>query len=221
MINKFKDRIIRIFRKYSLPRWLVFLIDSVIVLATFMFACMLRFNLVISAIKPELAWRQGLLVLGLYAIVMLIVKSYSGLIRQTTIKDTFNIIITTTVSTATLIIIDFINRKSGQIPLFNIPLSILLIHYGIVTIILIFFRVFIKMFYEFASQQQGKEKTLSYTVQEKWVLLLERMIDGEARSGLRAAVMIDDNWRLQGKKVDGIQVYSQAILTRISPCGTE
>jgi len=213
MINKFKDRIIRIFRKYSLPRWLVFLIDSVIVLATFMFACMLRFNLVISAIKPELAWRQGLLVLGLYAIVMLIVKSYSGLIRQTTIKDTFNIIITTTVSTATLIIIDFINRKFGQIPLFNIPLSILLIHYGIVTIILIFFRVFIKMFYEFASSTTRERKNVIIYGAGEMGVTVKRMIDGEARSGLRAAVMIDDNWRLQGKKVDGIQVYSQAILT--------
>jgi FlaA1/EpsC-like NDP-sugar epimerase len=144
---------------------------------------------------------------------MLIIKSYAGLIRQTTIKDTFNIFITTTIASAILVGISLINRRILNFPIFNIPLSILLIHYGIVTVVLIFFRIFIKMFYEFASSTTRERKNVIIYGAGEMGVTVKRMIESEARSGLRVAALIDDNWRLQGKKVDGIKVYSQAILT--------
>ena len=166
-----------------------------------------------SSIRSELALDQSLIVLVVYAALMLIVKSYSGLIRQTTIRDTFNIIITTSVSTVILIAVSLSVRKFGNTSLLNIPLSVLLIHYGVVTVSLIFFRVFIKMFYEFASAS-GKERrnVIIYGAGEMG-LTVKKMIEGDDRSGFRISAFIDDNWRIQGKKIDGIPVYSQNILT--------
>lgn len=213
MINKFKSQVIKVFRRHSLPRWMVFIIDSGTVFFTFLFAYLLRFNLIMSAFRLEQAWKHGLIALTVYVIIMLIVKSYTGLIRQTTIKDTFNIFITTSISTVILVAITLVNRQTGINQLLNIPLSIILIHYGIVTVILIFFRVFIKMFYEFASSTTRERRNVIIYGAGEMGVTVKRMIDGEARSGLRVTAMIDDNWRLQGKKVDGIKVYSQAILT--------
>jgi len=213
MINKFKSQAVQIFRTHSLPRWLVFLIDISTVLVSFMFAYLLRFNLVVKAFSLTQAFHQALFVLLVYAIIMIILKSYAGLIRQTTIRDTFTIFVTTTISTAILLGLSLLDREAGWGKLLNIPISIILIHYGIVTVILIFFRVFIKMFYEFASSSVRERKNVIIYGAGDMGVTVKRMIESDTRSGFRIAALIDDNWRIQGKKVDGIPVYSQAILT--------
>ena len=76
MINRFKSQVIQIFRTHSLPRWLVFLIDTSTVLITFLFAYLLRFNLVVKAFSFAQAFHQALFVLLVYAIIMIILKSY-------------------------------------------------------------------------------------------------------------------------------------------------
>jgi FlaA1/EpsC-like NDP-sugar epimerase len=213
MINKFKSQVVSIFRKHSLPRWLVFIIDTATVLISFFFAYLLRFNLVLKAFSFTLAFHQALFALAVFASIMILLKSYAGLIRQTTIRDTFTILITTTISSGLLFLISLLDRKVNLGPLLNIPLSIILIHYGIVTVILTFFRVFIKMFYEFASTSARERKNVIIYGAGEMGITVKRMIDSDARSGFRISALIDDNWRIQGKKVDGIPVYSQAILT--------
>jgi|WetSurSiteA1Bulk_404760.scaffolds.fasta_scaffold00362_10 FlaA1/EpsC-like NDP-sugar epimerase len=212
MINTFRSRITQIFKKHSLPRWLVFLIDSGTILLTFLFSYLLRFNLVMGAFSLDRAWNQALFVLLIYVIVMLFIKSYAGLIRQTTIKDTFKIFLTTTISSIFLLSVSLLGREFNWALFFNIPISILLIHYGIATVILIFFRVFIKMFYEFASASRLERKNVIIYGAGEMGLVVKKMIESDNRSGLRVSALIDDNWKLQGKHVDGTSVYSQAIL---------
>src|SRR5664280_793613 len=109
MINKFKSQATQIFRTHSLPRWLVFVIDNATVLFSFLFAYLLRFNLVMKAFSFTQAFQQALFVLFVYAIIMIILKSYAGLIRQTTIRDTFIIILTTTISSAIIFVLSLLD----------------------------------------------------------------------------------------------------------------
>ncbi|MBA4322767.1 MAG: hypothetical protein C0408_08120, partial [Odoribacter sp.] len=213
MINTFKSTVIQVFRKHSLPRWLVLVIDAGAVFITFLFAYLLRFNLVLGEVRFDMAISQGYFVLGVYFVFMLIFKSYSGLIRHTTIKDTFNLFLTTTSSIIVLFLISLLDRNMGWASLFNVPLSILLIHYGIITVVMFFFRVFIKMFYEFASSSTRERRNVIIFGAGEMGIIVKRVIEGDVRSGYRITALIDDNWKLQGKKVDGINVYSDAILT--------
>jgi FlaA1/EpsC-like NDP-sugar epimerase len=213
MINKFKSQVTQIFRKHSLPRWVVFMIDSLAVFVTFLFAYLLRFNLILGDVSFDVAFKRAYLVLGAYIIFMVIFKSFAGLIRHTTIKDTFNIFLTTTSSVIVLFLMSLLDRNLGWPPLFNIPISILLIHYGIITVFMFFFRVFIKMFYEFASSSSRERKNVIIYGAGEMGIIVKRVIEGDMRSGYKIVALIDDNWKLQGKKVDGIKVYSQAILT--------
>jgi len=214
MINKFRKQIITIFRKYSLPRWLVLTIDSAVVYATFLFAYLLRFNLVIPEVRIDTALSQAWIVLGVYLIFMLIFKSYSGLIRHTTIKDAFTLFLTTTLSLIVLLGLSLSGRTFELPEVFNIPLSILMIHYGIVNVFMFFFRVFIKMFYEFASASTRERKNVIIYGAGEMGIIVKRIIESDARSGYRIVALLDDNWRIQGKKVDGVRVYSQAILSQ-------
>lgn len=191
---------------------MVFAIDTGAVFVTFLFSYLLRFNLVMSAVRFDLAVNQAWIVTGVYVFWMLIFKPYAGLIRHTTIKDTFNLFLTTTFSMATLMLVSMLERNLGWPDLFNIPLSILMIHFGAVTVMMFFFRVFIKMFYEFASSQSRERKNVIIYGAGEMGLVVKKVIESDARSGYRIVALMDDNWRIQGKKVEGIRVFSQAIL---------
>ena len=113
MINTFKYKTIQIFKKYSLPRWLVLVIDITAVFLTFLLAYLLRFNLVLHSFNMQQAVNQAFFVSAIYLGFMLIYKSYSGLIRQTTVKDTFIIAVTNTTAFMSLMIVAMISRKMG------------------------------------------------------------------------------------------------------------
>ena len=214
MINRLKLRTIQIFRNYSLPRWFVLVIDLSAVFLTFLFAYLLRYNLQPDTFSWAFAVKQDLLVCLVYMFFMLLFKSYSGLIRQTTIKDTFIIAVTNTIALAILLIITLYTRKVNSESFFNISMSILMIHYGMVTVALIFFRVFIKMFYVFVSVPSSSRKSVLIYGSGETGIMVKRVIESDPRSGYQLRGFIDDDIKLQGKKVDGYPVFSKRVLTK-------
>jgi Predicted nucleoside-diphosphate sugar epimerases len=214
MIEAFRGKIIKVFKNHSLPRWLVFLIDSGTVFFSFLIAYMLRYNFEVYTFEISTAFRQAFLVLVVYAIFILVFKSYSGMIRHTTIRDTYKIIVANFSALIVLFFVTYMSRKNDWIPVFNIPLSILLIHSGAVTILLFFFRVFVKIFYEFASSSSHDRKNVLIYGSGEMGILVKRLIEGDPKNIYRLKGFIDDDKKIQGKKVDGYQVFSRQVLTK-------
>jgi FlaA1/EpsC-like NDP-sugar epimerase len=212
MIKRFKHRTTQIFKNHSLPRWLVLVLDITTVFITFIFAYLLRYNFESYKFSWSLSLYQAMLVCSVYFAFMLILKSYSGLIRQTTIRDTFIIAVISTVTLAFFVVLTLITRNLGLPNLFNIPYSVLMIHFGIVTVALIFFRIFIKMFYNFVSAQaSNRKKVLIYGTGEIGIMV-KRIISNDPKSKYQLSGFIDNNPKLHGKKVDGYPVFSNNVL---------
>lgn len=214
MINKLKYWVIQIFRDHSLPRWVVLALDLTAVYITFMFAYLLRYNLEPFAFSAGMALRQGLFVSAVYLGFMLLYKSYSGLIRQTTIKDTFVLGVTTTSALFMLYIVTYLSRSISIENFFNISFAILTIHYVTVTVSLTFFRVLIKMFYVFVSVPTSNKKNVLIYGSGNTGLIVRRVIQSDPRSAYQLKGFIDDNIKLKGKKVDGYPVFPRKVLTK-------
>jgi FlaA1/EpsC-like NDP-sugar epimerase len=214
MINAFKGRLFELFRNHSLPRWLVLLIDMSVVYFSFLIAYMLRFNFMVYTFEISVAFRQALIVLFVYTIFMLVFKSYSGMIRHTTIRDTYKLILTTFASLALLFPVTLLTRENEWSSLYNIPLSILVIHSAAVTLLLFFFRVSVKIFYEFASSTSHDKKNVIIYGSGDMGIVVRRVIEGDTTGQYRVKCFIDDDRKIQGKKVNGYPVYSRKILTK-------
>lgn len=214
MIESLKGRVIKVFKNHSLPRWLVFLIDSGTVFFSFLVAYMLRYNFEVYTFDLSVAWKQAYYVLVIYAVFILIFKSYAGMIRHTTIRDTYKIIIANGCSLVVLFAATILSRRFEWNAVFNIPLSILLIHSGAVTMLLFFFRVFVKIFYEFASSSTKVRKNVLIYGSGEMGILVKRLIEGDPKNQYRLKGFIDDDKKIQGKKVDGYEVLSRQVLTR-------
>lgn len=213
MINRLKYSIIQFFKKHSLPRWLVLLIDITTVCVTFLFAYLLRYNFETFTFKWSLTFYHAMLVTLVYTLFMLLYKSYSGLIRQTTIKDTFILAVTNTTAIFFIIILTLLSRLFEWNEILNVSISILMIHYGIVTVSLIFFRIFIKMFYVFVSVPNSKRRNVLIYGSGETGIIVKRVIESDPNNEFQIRGFIDDNRKLQGKKVDGYPVFSMSILS--------
>ncbi len=212
--NKLRSKARIVFRKYSLPRWLVLLFDESTVFLTFIFAYLLRFNFEAQVVDFVLVFKQSLVVLTVFGGFELVFRSFAGLIRHTTIRDIFNITLTTSFSLISLLILTQLSRHAGLNKMFNIPLSILLIHFVSITAILFFSRILIKMFYEMVSVKPvGKKKVIIFGAGAMGVLV-KRVILSDPTTEYQIVAFADNNRVLQRKNLNGIPVFSPRNLSR-------
>jgi FlaA1/EpsC-like NDP-sugar epimerase len=215
MIDSIKTRLIKIFKNHSLPRWLVLFIDMSVVFFSFLIAYILRYNFEVFSFDTSLAFRQAFIVLAVYTLFMLLFQSYAGMIRHATLKDTYKIIFSSSAALAALIAITlFCRYNEWRDTDFNLPMTILIIHFGAVSVFLIFFRVFVKIFYEFAfAIPRDRKNVLIYGSGDMGVIV-KKIIEGDPKSEYKVFGFIDDDRKLQGKKVNGSPVYSRKVLTK-------
>ena len=194
---------------------MVLFIDLSVVWASFLVAYILRYNFEVSPFEVPEALKQSLIVLGLYLIFMVLFQSYAGMIRHTTLKDTYKIIFTTISATVVLFAITVFSRKFlVEESVFNIPLSVLIIQAGAVVVLLFCFRVMVKMFYEFAISTSHEKKNVLIYGSGDMGIVVKRVIEGDTKGQYRIKGFIDDDKKIQGKRVDGYPVYSRHVLTK-------
>jgi len=199
---------------YSLPRWLLFLHDNLMVFLTFIFAYFLRYNLVTDHFPTDHAIIHGFAAITVYSVFSLIFKSYAGLIRHTTLTDISLVFVTTSVSAFALSILSVVSRTLSLSDHLIVPISIILIHYVLITVILFFMRISIKMFFVFVTKASGTEckRVLIFGAGEMG-FIVKRLILSDPRSGFSVFGFLDDNRNLQGKKINGIPVFRPGILS--------
>lgn len=214
MLETLKNRLFLMFRNHSLPRWMVLFLDMGFVYFSFLIAYILRYNFELYTYEVSLSLKQAFFVLAVYALFMLLFKSYTGMIRHTTIKDTYKIIFSSSSALIVLILLTLMSRYYSWSAFYNIPLSILLIHFGAVVMLLFLFRVSVKFFYEFATSVPKDRKNVLIYGSGETGIIVKRVIEGDPKSEYKLSGFIDDDRKLQGKLVDGSPVYSRKVLKK-------
>jgi len=203
-----------IFHKYSVPRWMLFTHDITAVFITFLLAYLLRFNLVIQ----DTTWNEvivhGLITLAVYTVSMIGFRSYSGLIRHTTLTDVTLVFAAASSATIVLLILILAEDAFNTSRLYRIPMSVVLIHYFLITVYLFVMRLSVKLLFRFttSSMKINVRKVLIYGAGEMG-FVVKRVLMSDPRGDFYVAGFIDDNRMLQGKKINGIQTFGPDILS--------
>lgn len=212
--ERVREKASDIFRRYSVPRWMLFMHDTTVVFITFLAAYILRFNMVLGDLEWAEALSHSVLTALIYVLIILITKSYAGLIRHTTLTDISLVFVSTTSSAFILIILSLILRSFNVTQLLVIPISVILIHYVLITVALFFMRVSVKMLFRFATSsiKHTNKLVLIYGAGDMG-FIVKRVLLSDPRGGFKVFGFIDDSRRLQGKKINGIQVFNPDILS--------
>lgn len=156
---------------------------------------------------------HSIIALVVYTLPILLLRSYTGLLRHTTLTDVSLVFVSNTISVTALIFLTLIARFLKLHEIFAIPISIALIHYVLLTTYLFFMRVSVKVMFVFAiSPTNSYRKRVFIFGAGEMGFIVKRVLLSDPRDGYLVAGFIDDNRKLHGKKINGIPVFSPDIL---------
>lgn len=191
-----------------LPKWIILIIDLSIVLAVLIISYYF-YSLLNIQFYPTLTLGSRLLIFFLvYFFYFLIFKTYSGIVRFSTLKDAFRILIAVFSSYTTLLLINFAYFVLyGSYIFVSITLLITTIFsfFG-----LLLFRIFVKITFEILNKNQDvtSHNTVVIGVNSSTIALAEAFIQ-DPNSPYKLLFFVDKNKLLHGKKILGVPIISK------------
>jgi FlaA1/EpsC-like NDP-sugar epimerase len=194
-----------ILSRQNMPRWLIFLIDILFVLFAVILAYMVRFNFHVPADQIKL-WPQVFsVVLAVRAISFILFRTYAGIIRYTSTEDAVRIFLVVIGGSMLFGVINvifyyFINER------FIIPFSIIVIEFMTVVLLLITFRIVVKIAYlEMVNPAGAKTKVIIFGAGEAG-LITKRVLDRDLGIRYKVIAFIDEDKNKWGKKLEGVDI---------------
>ncbi len=200
-------------------RWIVILIDIVLLNAAIILANILRFDFVITALTEYLISFQMIAVTITGFASLLITGSHRGIIRHTSQSDSIRIVKAVTLTVLLVASVNYslmlLSNFGSRLPLWGIenhrliPNSVLLILFPIALFLLLFFRMSIKLSYYCITWMEKVEKinVLIYGAGKEGIIVMHT-ISGVQSSPLRVVGFMDDHPGKIGKSIQGIDVYN-------------
>jgi len=160
-------------------------------------------------------------VLVVNATLLLTLKSYSGVVRYTTLEDAKRILLLTLLSSFCFLLID--GLVPHESPKYLFPISVVAIYFFCANFSLLAYRVIIKTIYE--NLFTLRRKTIKATIFNASFegMLAKRMFSSNERSAIKIVSFLDDNPKLINKKIEGVPVYScsKSSIARLKKEGVE
>ncbi|MBK7184216.1 MAG: polysaccharide biosynthesis protein [Bacteroidetes bacterium] len=190
----------------NMPRWVIFFIDMGISLFSLVLAYLVRFNFSIPQLAIDDFPFVFSVVLGIRAISFFFSKTYQGIVKYTSSKDSQRIFVVLTIGSVCFVLINlifyyFINEK------FPIPFSIIIIDYMATTFLMISLRVMFKALYqELTNPNKEKRSVIIFGAGESGIIT-KRTLDRDAGTKYKVLGFIDDDKKKQGKKLESVSIY--------------
>ncbi|MDY7394188.1 nucleoside-diphosphate sugar epimerase/dehydratase [Aureibaculum sp. 2210JD6-5] len=199
--------------KLNVSRWVVLLIDIVLVVQCFIFAYLIVFNFQLNFQRFGF-FSQIILVSVVSLICFLIVGSYRGTVRQTGIKDAQNIFYAVSLLFIALLIITLVDRNYNFTQRFAVPFRVITVNYLLNIIILIASRYIFKRFIQRVLMAYKPPKnTLIYGAGDSGMLTYTA-INSDINNSANIVGFIDDDKKKRGKKYNRVKVYSSEDITK-------
>lgn len=206
-------RIYSIFSRINiLPRWIIVLIDLVVLFSSAFLANLLRFNFLIT---PNLFWdytRSSFFFALAGLLSIWITRSYMGIVRYTGLRDGLRIIYMLTLTVSLLTVLNGIVRMTWAAH-YLIPFSVLLIAYGISFLLLFNYRLLVKnIFSVYSKHKRSKRKNVLIYGAGKIGINVRSMLESSQLYNVLG--FIDESVYKAGKNIDGLQVlpFSENVL---------
>lgn len=189
----------------NIPRWIIFFIDLFTCFVSLIIAYLVRFNFSI----PDLAIKDFPLVfgvvLGVRALSFLISKTYKGIVKHTSSKDSQRIFAVVTLGSVFFVLVNAV-FYFGVNNTFPIPFSIIIIDYMSTLFLMITLRVLFKALYtEIVHPYSEKSKVIIFGAGESGIIT-KRTLDRDAGLKYKVLAFIDDDQKKEGKILEGIPI---------------
>jgi FlaA1/EpsC-like NDP-sugar epimerase len=212
-------RLFSLFWQYNLPRWSILIIDVLVCAFALTLAFALRFDFSFSSLP--LTDEQNLpyiyaTVLGIRFISFAVSKTYKGVVRYTSSRDTIRIFYVIVSGSVLVFLLNFFPIKYA-LGYYFIPNSVIIIDAFVSLFFLISSRLMVKALYsEIKNPSREKINVLIYGAGEAAVIT-KRTLDRDASIKYKVVGFVDDDTKKHGRSLEGVFIYGPdklAILIR-------
>ncbi len=199
------------FPDHHVPRWIILLIDTFLVMLALFTAYMLRFEFTI----PPVEVGPLLFAFPIYMMVritsFLIAETYASVVRYSGTEDSIRVlkaIVGGSILMGLLNPLKFYFWDSA----YFLPFTIVIIDAVLASVFMILFRLGAKMLYlEMRNPRSAKSAVVIYGAGESGVIT-KRTIDRDAASGYQVIAFFDDDLRKSGKRLEGAPILHTSSL---------
>ncbi len=188
-----------------LPRWIILLIDLVILFFAVLFGYLLRFDFDVERLFIENFSIGALLFMGSGLLAILITKSYAGIIRFTTIQDGLRIVYMATMATMITLIINLIYLNFD---VSIIPRSVIIISFFNTVIFLFSYRLIVKYVFSYFTNSIHKRINIVIFGAGQFGQITKQVVDHDTSSNSKVVAFLDDDPRKIGKVINGIKIFN-------------
>lgn len=199
--------------KYKVPRWSVFVLDTIIVVFSILTAYMLRFNFNIPSSEWEDFKIAFAIIFGVRILSFLVAKMHSGIIQYTSTRDATRIFIVLVLGSLLFVITNIISLQTNLLR-HLIPYSIIILEFITSLLFLVSYRVFVKIAYtELSKPHSGFTKVMIFGAGEAG-MITQRAMEVEGKAKVKIVGFFDDNQKKANQRLGGIPIYPAADLKK-------
>ncbi len=190
----------------NLPRVVILIIDLFIVVASVVLAYLLRFNFSVPDVEMEAFPKVLSYIVLIRLISFLIGRTFVGIIKYTSTEDVIRIFMTVFLGSLLFV---FTNLFTYYVlnGLFFIPFSIIIIDFISTVLILVAFRMVVKVAYMEMATPAGERSDIIIFGAGEAGLIAKRTLDKDASTHYRVVAFLDDKPGKVGKKLEGVTIY--------------
>lgn len=196
------------------PRWMIFIIDIVLAVASIGFAYLLRFSFSVPPNYVEKLPKVILVVLVIRTLSFILARVYSGIIRYTGTQDLVRIFAVNLSGSLIFVIINLVLRYIIDQP-HLIPYNIIIIDFAILSLLMASYRMLIKVaFIELNNPTRRRSDVIIFGAGDTG-LMAKRAIERDTRNKQKVIAFIDDNPSKHKKKMDNVIIHPLAKLDEL------
>ncbi len=192
------------------PRWLIILIDSLIIFHATFFAFFIRFNFNLDQIDRFQILPSVLVFVALTLVAMLLTRSYVGIVRHTNLNDLINMMKMLVLSHVFLFVAKQVNAIYEVVDsTYFIPFSVGLIASLLVFPLLLGYRLVIKQLYyytQYIGNKQNTKRIAIYGAGEAGILTFQAL-SGRGDINWIPVAFVDDDPNKEGKLLQGKRIF--------------
>jgi FlaA1/EpsC-like NDP-sugar epimerase len=186
------------------PRWFIFLLDLFCTLFSVFIAILIENKLDLWAVDPKLLINLLVITTIINTLVFSSIKTYKGIVRYTGLQDAMRVLLTISISSITLYIIQFFN--SSRLNGFIITETEVIIYAVFSFLFLLGYRVSVKQGFELLRNYKRVRKTVVIYGAGETGTATKRVLSHDTRTGFNILAFVDDDRRKNSKSLDGVPI---------------
>ena len=205
-MNEIKNNMFKIKNFSIVPKFFILLIDLGATLLALFFAILIQYNVSTKILNWGNVINAMILITLINALVFIVTKSYTGIVRYTGVQDALRIFLAIASSSFLILVLNTLALGYGSI----LSLTTLIITlYAIFSFLfLISYRVLVRYLFAYAKNYKMKKKTVVIFGAADTGVATQRVLENDNQANIQVLAFIDDDKKKGSKNLNGAPIIT-------------